>query len=170
MYNIHPILVHFPIAFLLLYSLLKIIPFHIRLPHISWREIQQIVLTVGLLGALAANATGEIAEHIAKPNHQIVEMHALFATMSILIYGLIFIGEFLFILNPYLRKKLTSKELLNFFNLMEKLLTNRAFTLILALLGIISISLTGLLGGIMVYGTSADPFAPLILKLLGIQQ
>jgi hypothetical protein len=27
---------------------------------------------------------------------------------------------------------------------------------------------TGLLGGVMVYGTSADPLAPIVLKLLGI--
>jgi hypothetical protein len=36
------------------------------------------------------------------------------------------------------------------------------------LFGLLAISLTGLLGGVLVYGTSADPIAGLVLKLLGI--
>jgi hypothetical protein len=39
-YNIHPLLVHFPVAFLAIYSLIKIIPVSKWFPHISWKHIE----------------------------------------------------------------------------------------------------------------------------------
>lgn len=170
MYNIHPLLVHFPIAFLLLYSLLKILPLDRWLPKVPWRHIQQVVLFFGVLGALVASATGETAEHLVRPNRQIVNMHSFFAGASTWIYGLILIGEITFILNPYIVNKFTQDNILyKIFKLIEKVLANRIITLLLAIVGVFAISLTGLLGGVMVYGTSADPVAPFVLKVLGIQ-
>jgi uncharacterized membrane protein len=148
--------------------LLRILPFDYWLPKVSWRQIRQVVLLAGVVGALAAITTGETAEHIVRPDRQIVEMHAFFATTSTWIYGLLLAGEALFILNPFIIKKFPEGIVPQLFRLIERILTNRALTLILAILGVIAISLTGLLGGIMVYGTSADPLAPHVLKLLGI--
>ena len=167
-YNIHPLFVHFPIAFLLLYSLIRILPFERLVPSLSWRHIRQILLLAGVLGAFLSNTTGEIAEHLVRPEEALVEMHAFFALASTWIYGLLLGGEILFILNPYLSKKFPLGSIATLLLKIENLLTNRTLTLILALLGVVAISLTGLLGGVMVYGTSADPLAPFILKILGL--
>ncbi|MBP6908291.1 MAG: hypothetical protein KBB75_00510 [Candidatus Pacebacteria bacterium] len=167
-YNIHPLFVHFPIAFLLLYSLIRILPFERLIPSLSWRHIQQVLLLAGILGAFLSNTTGELAEHLVRPEEALVEMHAFFALASTWIYGLLLGGEILFILNPYLSKKLPLGSISTLLIKIEKLLTNRTLTLVLALLGVVAISLTGLLGGVMVYGTSADPLAPVILKILGL--
>lgn len=50
----------------------------------------------------------------------------------------------------------------------QKILTHPIFSKILAFLGFIAISVTGLLGGAMVYNVSADPFTGVVLRLLGI--
>ena len=92
-YNIHPLFVHFPIAFLLLYSLIRILPFERLIPSLSWRHIQQVLLLAGILGAFLSNTTGEIAEHLVRPEEALVEMHAFFALASTWIYGLLLGGE-----------------------------------------------------------------------------
>ncbi len=168
-YNIHPLLVHFPIAFLLLYSLLRILPFDRWFPKVAWQHVRFVVLLAGVLGAMAANATGEIAEHVARPDRRIVEMHSFFAAASTWIYGLLLAGELLALANPWLVQKLPAGSLPKLLRSAEQILANRGLSIFLAIIGVFAISLTGLLGGVMVYGTSADPLAPMVLKLLGIQ-
>lgn len=167
-YNIHPLLVHFPIAFLLLYSLLKILPFERWVPKVAWRQISFVLLIAGVLGAMAANATGEVAEHVARADRRIVETHSFFAAASTWIYGLLLFGELLRLLNPYLTKQFSQNMLVQLSVFFERVLTHKVLTPLLVIVGIVAISLTGLLGGVMVYGTSADPLAPFVLRLLGL--
>jgi hypothetical protein len=139
------------------------------MPSVAWKQIERLILLVGFLGALAANSTGEIAEDLVRPNQQLVETHSFFAGASILFYGLILLGEVLTLLITFMIQKFNIIPLIKLFTFFEKLLTNKALVLLLAFLGLISISITGMLGGIMVYGLSADPLAPIILKILGIK-
>ncbi len=166
-YNIHPIFVHFPIAFLLLYSLLKILPFRKWFPAVAWKEIQRVLLLAGVLGSFAATSTGEIAEHLTNQNHQLVETHAFFAVVSTWLYGALLLGEALSLFNSRFIKNpmATGAKLLIG---IEKILTNQALAVFLAIAGAIAILMTGLLGGVMVYGTTADPLAGIVLKMLGI--
>ena len=167
-YNIHPLFVHFPIALLFIYSIIKIIPFHIVLPNVSWKHIERVLLLAGVLGAFVSSSTGEIAEHLVESNRQIIEMHKLFAAASTWFYGLLLLGEALYLLNPIISLKLQIPPLNNFLNFIQKILTNRILSIILTLLGLVAISITGLLGGVLVYGVSADPVAPVVLRLFGI--
>jgi uncharacterized membrane protein len=167
-YNLHPVFVHFPIALLLLYSFIKVVPFKKWFPSISWRQIEQVLLTAGIFGAFAALATGETAEHLVKPNHDLVEMHARFALWATLTYGVLFLGELSSILNINFIPKLNINFLTKISNKLEKIFTNDTFSKVLAVYGFFDISVTGILGGVMVYGLSADPLAPLLLNLLGI--
>ncbi len=150
-YNIHPLFVHFPIAFLFLYSIIKIVPFKKWLPNVSWKHIERVFLLVGFLGALAAIITGSIAKNLIHPNEQLVAAHATFALLTALIYGLLLLGE-----------------IISFFKARENFLCDGLISKLLALSGLMSISITGMLGGVMVYGLSADPLAGVVLKLLGI--
>jgi uncharacterized membrane protein len=167
-YNLHPIIVHFPIALLFLYSVIKILPLSRWFPAVAWKHIERALLVFGVLGAFASLTTGEAAEEIARPNWQLVETHATFATLATWLYGALLVGEVLSLLNPILLPKLSSSVLKKTLSFVEGILCDRLYSRIIALLALLAISLTGLLGGVMVYGTSADPFAASVLKLLGI--
>ena len=168
MYNIHPLLVHFPIAFLFLYSVIKILPFKRWFPKVAWRDIERVLLLVGVLGAFAALATGDAAEHLAHPNRQLVDAHATFGAAATWIYGALLVGEFAAVINAqhYAFKNWRFVSKLSLF--LEKVLRDRIFAGFLAVVGLVAISVTGMLGGVLAYGATADPVAPLLLKVLGI--
>lgn len=167
-YNIHPIIVHFPIAFLALYTLIKVFPLSSWIPRIAWRDIELILLVVGIFGAFTASSTGELAEHLVRKNHQLVETHAFFASLSTWLYGLILANEILTVMNRSIIPKLSSPILTKISTLVERIFSNKTVSLTLACLGLVSLTITGLLGGTLVYGTTADPIAPFVLRILGI--
>lgn len=167
-YNIHPIFVHFPIALLFLYSFVKILPFKRWFPRVAWKDIERALLLVGVLGAFAALATGETAEHLVGPNRELVNMHSTFATLATWLYGALLVGEILSVINPIFLPKISSPGVTKFAQALEKLLCNNGFSKLLAFCALIAIFVTGLLGGVMVYGTTADPLAPTVLSILGI--
>ncbi len=161
-YNIHPIFVHFPIALLCVYSLIRVVPFHRWFPSVSWKHIERALLFFGVLGAGASLYTGEIAEHLVKPPRDIVEMHAGFAVATTWIYGALLLGEIL-----SMWKTLSAK--FSFLVVVANILTHRVFGRVLAIAGFAAITITGLLGGVLVYGLSADPFAAIVLRWLGLE-
>lgn len=167
-YNIHPIFVHFPIAFLLVYSFIKIIPLTKWLPKVNWKHIELTTLIVGVLCAFSASATGEFAEKITKANHNLVEMHSLFAGISIWVYSILLLGEILSFAIPYISSRRINNTLVSFLENVKKIINQKIVSIVLAIVGVIAISITGLLGGVMVYGVTADPFAPVVLKILGL--
>ena len=168
MTNIHPLFVHFPIALLFVYSIIKILPVQKWLPSIAWRDIEKILLTIGILGAFAALSTGETAEHIFQPDHALVEAHATFANIATWIYAALLVGILIGMTRLHTFFAKLPKGVQSLLITIESILTNKTFSAILALLGLIAIALTGLLGGVMVYGRDADPAARVVLKILGI--
>lgn len=168
-YNIHPIIVHFPIALLFLYAIIKILPLQKWLPKVAWRDIERVLLLFGVLGAFAALATGDTAEHLVRPNRQLVDMHSNFGAASAWIFGALLVGEIAAIFNTYKDRISSSWQwLLQLSLFLEKILCNKIFSIILAIVGLIAIAITGLLGGVIAYGLTADPVAPFVVKLLGI--
>jgi uncharacterized membrane protein len=167
-YNIHPLFVHFPIALLFIYSIIKILPLKKVFPSVSWKHIERTLLFLGVLGAFAALSTGDIAEHLVHPNRDLVEAHSFFAAMATWTYAILLIGEILSVCMSWVTLKLKSAAVIKVITLFKNLLTNPALSILLAVIGLISISVTGLLGGVMVYSVSADPIAGIVLKLLGI--
>lgn len=168
-YNIHPIFVHFPVAMLFVYSVIKILPLKRWFPAISWRDIERVLLVVGVLGAFAALATGDTAEHLVHPNRALVDAHSTFAGIATFIYTSLLVGEIAAILNAkdhtYGKVWRWLSQVLRF---IEKVLCDRVFSIILAITGFVAISVTGMLGGVIAYGLTADPIAPLVLKILRI--
>ena len=167
-YNIHPIFVHFPIAFLLLYSLIKIVPFKKWFPQVVWRQIEVTLLVVGVIGAFVADSTGELAQHLVHPNRQLVHMHSTFAGISTFLYALLLGAEILPFINTQIIPRLKFAPLLTFSIYIQKIVTDNIFSIIIAILGLLAISVTGLLGGAIVFGATADPVAGIVLKLLHI--
>lgn len=168
-YNIHPIIVHFPIALLFLYSVIKILPLKRFVPSIAWTHVEKVILLFGVLGAFVASSTGELAEELINPNHDIVEMHERFASITTWIYGILLIGELLAYINIYIIQKLRVPEVIKFFYFIHKILTHSVLSKVLALAGLVTLTITGALGGAMVRGFSSDPLAPFIFRMLGLE-
>ena len=169
-YNLHPIFVHFPIAFLFVYSLVKIIPFRRWFPRVAWRQIERVLLVVGVLGAFAALATGDDAEHsLVHPNHPLIEMHSTFAALATWLYAALLAGEAAAVINSLTAARGKSWAYISAtLRWIERIFCNPMFSCVLAILALIAIAVTGLLGGTIVYGTTADPLAAVVLKILGI--
>lgn len=168
-YNIHPLFVHFPIALLFIYSILKVIPLGKYLPNVAWRHIERVMLFVGVLSAMVASATGEEAEHLIRANRNLIHAHSTFADITVFVYGLILAASLAEIVISHYSDVLSKYPALN--NLVVKfsnLFNSRFVSTSLAVIGLIAISVTGLLGGVIVYGVTADPLASFTLKLLGI--
>lgn len=167
-YNIHPIFVHFPIVLLFLYSVIKILPFKKYFPKVTWDYLGFFMLFIGVGGAFVASSTGEMAEDLINANKQLIEIHSTFAGISTTIFGLLLLGEILILLTPKIFPKYNLPKTSELVLFIQKILTHKIVVIGLAFLGLVAITITGLLGGTIVYGATADPLAPIILKLLGI--
>jgi uncharacterized membrane protein len=168
-YNIHPIFVHFPVALLFVYSIIKILPFNKWFPKVSWIDIERALLLVGTLGAFAALATGDTAEHLTQPNRDLVEAHSTFAAIATWLYVSLLIGQ----ISSFIADKVNLMAKIGnggrkIVFLLKKIFGYGLFSKIIAFVALVAIMVTGLLGGVMVYGVTADPIAPMILSLLGI--
>ena len=166
-YNIHPLFVHFPIALLFVYSLIKILPLQAWFPRVAWRQIERVLLFIGVLGAFAALTTGGMAEELTHPNHQLVEMHSLFAGIATWLYVALLLGEIVTMADSLVVRYIPQRFVQSVRNVRDYL-TIRFTAKIIALAGLIAISITGLLGGVIVYGPTADPIAGIVLQLLHI--
>ncbi len=152
--NIHPILVHFPIALSILYAVLELIPF--RKLRDNLFTTKAILVILGTISIFASKQAGEVAALAYQDPAilKIINLHELFAKLSLIIFSLIFIFYLVQLsqkVKPKLFKSKTGK--------LCHLISSNPFILItLAVLGLISVSLTGAFGGMIVWGPQNDPF------------
>lgn len=162
--NIHPIIVHFPIAFLTSWALVELVIPKKRFPTIDWFSIQGTLLSVGFIGSLVALLTGNIARELIGGS-PLIKTHATVATFTVWLFGIFFLEWTLTIFVKYIPKSPLDTSI----SIYLKLLRHPIIRSILVLATFIAIFLTGLLGGAIVYGTSTDPLAKIILPLFGIK-
>jgi uncharacterized membrane protein len=169
MYNIHPIIVHFPIAMLVIYCVIEIIPVRTIFKKIQWQSVSDVLLVVGALGTLASMVTGEAAEHsvMAMGNHDLVEMHALFASITTWVACVLLGDRLLSWLWPMITRFVPS-VVVRFVSAVLAFVRNKIVHILLVVLGFIALVMTGILGGAIVYGTTADPLAPVVMDMLQV--
>ncbi|MCX6753094.1 MAG: hypothetical protein NTW62_01995 [Candidatus Nomurabacteria bacterium] len=170
-YNIHPIFVHFPIALLFIYSIIKVLPVKKWLPDIAWVQIERALLFFGVGGAFLSLGTGDMGEHLYRSKRQLIEIHSTFAGIATFLYGALLFGEIVSVLNNSYQNiisKIKSEKIKGLLIKLEDVLCHKNFSKILAILGFIAIFVTGILGGAIVYGTTADPIAGFILNIFGL--
>lgn len=163
--DLHPIFVHFPIALLVVYGIIELfIPAKFN-NFREWVWVRFAMLLTGVGGAFLALQTGETAQR-AYRGSALVHMHSFWASASTFAFGIILAVYVVKLLeDAYLswipHKKVTEhKKVAPVWNLLVKiqnLFFNTFVIKIIALFGLVAISITGALGGAIVYGPNVDP-------------
>lgn len=146
---LHPIFVHFPIALLTIYAVLELIRSEKVTSKPYWFHAKALFAIFGALGALAAYLTGpEQAEAVP-----LGAMHANFGLATLVVFGIVGLS---YLLEWFMPTKYS-------------LFVMRPYIIMpLAVAGLILVTITGGLGGALVYGTNFDPLMAPIFKILGV--
>lgn len=172
--NIHPAFVHFPVAFLFMYSVLELAGLTPakKLKHLV--VIKNGCLLIGTTMALITLPTGEAAEQAIEATspaiRSLVETHSLWATGTTWFFVGIFvvqaITEFensLYAQQPRWQKLATFLKKLK---PVTSFLTKPAIASLLALLGLTGMVVAAALGGAIVYGPDVDPTVKFIYGIV----
>lgn len=167
--NLHPVFVHFPIAFLTLYAGLELL----RLKRLTdlpyWFYIKAVLVIAGSLGSLVARQTGETAARGLENDsvlHNIIEKHELFANLSVFTFGILAACYLVQWIYKDTRLKETQNKFCKFCFGISNWVLGTPISFFLALTGLAVLTITGGLGGAMVYGPKADPFFEPVYNLL----
>lgn len=160
--NIHPIFVHFPIALFTLFSILELLRFRLKQPY--WFYVKAVLVISGFLSAVATIFTGLVAAESLRGSslEDVVAVHASFAISATFIFMILAWAYFVAWVNSV--KRIQNNNWL-FFTKIQKFLIETNFAYILTILGLIAITVTGALGGSMVYGPEVDPFVSFVYHL-----
>lgn len=167
--NVHPILVHFPIALLSIYSLLELIRIK-RIQNLPyWFYIKAAMVIIGSASTIPALLAGQLIEHQFTDRADLVETHSFWAELSTVIFGVIAIC---YVIEIVSRNNLFGIKLNGWMATIwqikqkfAKTVLNTPIIVSIAILGLIAITITGALGGIIVYGPNLDPFTAIIYKI-----
>ncbi|MFJ8262507.1 DUF2231 domain-containing protein [Rummeliibacillus sp. NPDC094406] len=144
---LHPLIVHFPIAILILGAVIEIVNVFTKKETLN--RFGTLLIIIGVLSGFVALATGDGAEHFAYQNwgrglHDQIELHSLLADVSMFTFGALAIVKILFRHSIFKWNVLQSKALKGGFA--------TVLIILLSIAGTVSLAVTGHLGGKIVYG------------------
>lgn len=171
--NIHPLMIHFPIGLLATYSVLEFIRYKKVLAQPYWFYVKATLVILGAISAQAAVVFGSMIENMflsIPEKNAIVPVHEIWAMVTTVIFTFLAIcylitwirsgdGEGSFGSNSVRGK------LWNTLSATSKLVAGTTVSLVFAIMGLISITITGALGGAMVHGIGFDPFITFVYHL-----
>ena len=140
--DIHPLVIHFPIAFLTIYTVFELVRFQRIIEQPYWFYVKKTLIIIGWAGSIVAAVSGLNAAGWIIQGQRLFVMHEIFALTTIVLS--------------------TTSAIFYIKNKQSKIL------ILLAVLILISITITAGLGGAMVKGTHFDPFLAPIFKLLSV--
>ncbi len=168
--DIHPIVVHFPIALLTIYSGMELFVYGTLQQKLWWVPMKRFLLIIGTIGGFFAILTGGVAADVYEQTDTmaLVEMHELFAQLSIGLYALLMIRECLllsleegWIHEPLRLCGCPSQK----FETMIHRFFPSLLTPFFSSIAFIALSITGALGGAIVYGPNVDPIVSFFYHL-----
>lgn len=156
--NIHPLLVHFPIAFFVTYSIFELIPFKRIKKQSFWFYIKAIFVILGVLGAGAAVISGKLVENQFPDRKVLINLHSTINELASFVFVIIAVAYFISWIKKsgisFSRLGGLSKPILFY----ENIVLQTPLVYFLAITGLILISIGGALGGAIAYGPDFDPF------------
>lgn len=157
--NIHPIFVHFPLAFLSVYAFFEIVRIK-QFTRAQWYlPVKKALLYIGTLTSFLTLQTGEMAEEALGFHSNLVEAHSTWATGSVWIFAILAIA---YLIPIFETKNWFSR--IRFTSVIAKYI--RLYAPVIALIGLIAITIAGALGGAIVYGKNADPIVRIVYNLI----
>lgn len=172
--QLHPVIVHFPIGLLTLYAVLELLPFRKTWTDPRWIFAKRILLFFGTLAVIVAATTGEArgGENIAPGTA--LAMHELMATITKIIFIVLAGAQVVVATTTVVTRWVSKREWMYvIWKILERIsniITLRPVIIVGALAGLIAITLTGALGGGMVYGPEADPMVTVVFKMFGLYE
>ncbi|MEX0919156.1 MAG: hypothetical protein WDZ64_00195 [Parcubacteria group bacterium] len=152
LFDIYPLVVHYPVAFLTFYSMLELIRFRSLTEKPYWFYIKAITVVVGEISAIVAVISARASYHYVE-GIRLVDMHEIFGYITAIIFGIIAL--------TYLMEWFGPTKFSSFIM--------RSWVIIpFSLIGLFFIVVTGGLFGAMVYGTQFDPFLKYVFIWLGV--
>jgi len=169
--NIHPLFVHFPIGILTLYTLFELLRIKFVTKQPYYFQLKAVLVIFGTLAAFAAASTGDMAEELAEAGKNtvvsaadmpVIDTHAMFAMATVWIFAVL-AGSYLF---EFLRRQKVLKILTNLTWLQKTSHLIQRASMLLAIAGMITMTITGALGASLVYGPEIDPAVGFIYNLI----
>ncbi len=164
--NIHPILVHLPIGIFIVYAAMEILCLDVKFPTL--RNGKRFLAFVGFISGWITLASGEAAEHAveAKADQvilKLVEAHSVVAGAFVVVAGILaFLSILSWVIETYPTPTVEWQKIAHRF----AFLNQRWILVLLALVGLLLITITGGLGGTIVYGPDLDPMTKLLYSIV----
>jgi uncharacterized membrane protein len=166
--DIHPLIVHFPIAFLSIYALFELFQTKKMKEAKSWFLTKGVLLFFGTAGAFLSLVTGDVAKELQGGYSKLVGMHELFAQGTTVIFTVLLVHYGIRGITHLFEKRISASQ---YAAVWERVLTidekiyASPVIFLFALLGFFGILIVGALGGAIVYGPDADPFVSFVYRL-----
>lgn len=171
--NIHPLFVHFPIGFLVVYALMELMPKSISSRFVWWQGAKIFMLSLGIVTAIPTLVTGDMASDLVegRVDPALLDVHEAFALSTVGIFFILFAAYVVKVaaLRGWGDWVMVRKGIfLQMWHIKQRVagwILNTPLRPLLALAGLIAITITGGLGAAMVYGPDIDPFVSAIYHL-----
>ncbi len=141
--DLHPLLIHYPIAFLTTYAVFELLRFKKLLGLPYWFYVKGTLLILGEISAIATLIAALFSTSTLAGESRLADMYKLFMFITVIIFGITSLFYLKNIYKPYI-------------------------ILALAVAGFFSIIIAAGLFGAIVYGTQFDPFLAPVFKLLKV--
>jgi len=155
--DLHPLVIHYPIAFLTTYAVFELLRFRRVLDLPYWFYIKAMLVVVGELGAIATVLTAVFSTSTLAGESPLADMYINFILITALIFGLITLA--------YVSKYSGQSSALTMWS---SFILKPIIIIPLATIGLFFIVVAGGLFGATVYGTHFDPLLAPIFKLLKV--
>ena len=164
--NLHPLLVHFPIALLTLYAVLELGRKFLKQDF--WFYVKAVLVVCGVTGAGMAILSGLLIESQFSNATAAVELHSHIQEAASFFFGLLAVGYSISWLQRYLKIDFGAR-----FGTVgvwaakyEHLVLETPVVYLLTLLAMTLIFVGSALGGAIAFGANVDPFTQIIYGLL----
>lgn len=160
--NLHPIIVHFPIACLVLYTALEVVSFFKKNREEKLSFTKMFLLVVGIIWTALALQSGEVAQDIVGRS-ELIHQHEEFAEMTYKIYLIIL---FIYIITRETVLLRFKSPILTKISSVIGYLKKYGIVVLLSLIWLVLLTIVGALWGAISHGPAVDPIVQYIYTLV----